>query len=77
MLCVCMLDREGRVNKLVFYAQGKGEHWVFSSTAIVLYNIYIVVVWTAVCVTSYSDYLTGFREPLSRTYRCHTGLKNV
>ena len=29
VLCVCMLDRTG-----------EGELWVFSSTAVVLYNIY-------------------------------------
>ena len=37
----------------------------------------IVVVWTAVCLTHYSNYLTGFREPLSTTDICHTGLKTV
>ena len=30
--------------------------------------ICIVVVWMAVCLTGYSDYLTGFREPLSTSY---------
>ena len=39
--------------------------------------IIIVVVWTAVCLTGYSDYLTGFCEPLSASYICHTGLKTV
>ena len=47
---------------------------MFSSTAVILYKI---VVWTAVCLTGYSDYLTGFREPLSASYICHTGLKTV
>ena len=42
VLCMCMLDRGGRA-------------LVFSSTAVVLYNIYIAVVWTAVCLTGYSD----------------------
>ena len=56
---------------------------MFSSTVVVLYNIYIyiyiyiVVVWTAVCLTGYSDYLTGFHEALSTSYICHTGLKTV
>ena len=36
VLCVCMLDREGRTLGV-------------SSTAVVLDNIYIFVVWTAVC----------------------------
>ena len=48
-----------------------------SSTAVVLYNIYIVVVWTAVCLTGYSDHLTGFHEPLSTSYICRTVLKTV
>ena len=39
--------------------------------------IVLVVVWMAVCLTGYSDYLTGFREPLSTSYICHTGLKTV
>ena len=47
---------------------------MFSSTAVILY---IVVVWTAVCLTGYSDYLTGFHEPLSASYICHTGLKTI
>ena len=50
---------------------------MFSSTAVVLYNTYIVVVWMAMCLTGYSDYLTGFHEPLSASYICHTGLKKV
>jgi len=37
----------------------------------------LVIVWTAVYLTSYSVYLTGFQEPLSPLYTCHTGLKNV
>ena len=28
-------------------------------------------------LTRYSDYLTGFREPFSTSYICHTGLKTV
>ena len=39
--------------------------------------IYMVVVWTAVCLTSYSDYLTGSHERLSTSYICHTRLKTV
>ena len=37
----------------------------------------LVVVRTAVYLIGYSDCLTGFREPLSPPYRCHTGLNNV
>ena len=44
---------------------GEGN-WVFAST-----------VGRAVYVTSYRDYLTSFREPLSPPYRCHTNYKNV
>ena len=62
VLCVCMLDREGRTLGV-------------SSTAVVLDNIYIFLVWTAVCLTRYNDYLsnylTGFHEPLSTSYLSH------
>ena len=34
-----------------------------------------VVVWTPVYLTSYGDYLTSFREPLSPPYGSHTSLK--
>ena len=44
----------------------------------------LVVVWTAVyltaysdCLTACSDCLTGFREPLSPPYRCQIVLKEV
>ena len=37
---------------------------MFSSTA-------VEAVWMAVHLTSYSDYLTGFCEPLLPPYRCH------
>ena len=36
-----------------------------------------VLVSAAVYVTVQIDCLTGFREPLSPSYRCHTGFKNV
>ena len=29
------------------------------------------------CLTGYSGYLTGFCEPLSTSYICHTGLKTA
>ena len=34
----------------------------------------LVAVWMAMYLTSYSDYQTGFQEPLSPPYGCHTGL---
>ena len=37
----------------------------------------LVVVWTAMYMTGYSDYLTIFREPHSPPYRRHTGLKEM
>ena len=61
MLCLCMLDREGRTLG------------VFQYCCIIC----IVVVWMAACLTGYSDYLTGFHEPLSTSYICHIGLKIV
>ena len=51
---------------------GLDREWsrVFASTA-------MVVGWTAMYLTGYSDYLTSFCEPLSTPYTCHTGLKKV
>ena len=68
-----------RVLVMCVHARQDGELWVFSSAAVVLYNMYycVVAVWMAACLTGYSDYLTGFREPLSTSYICHTGLKTV
>ena len=37
----------------------------------------LVVVWTAMFQAGYSDYVTGFHEPLSPSYISHTSLKNV
>ena len=44
---------------------------------LVLLQYCIIYIWTAVCLTRCSDYLTGFRKPLSTSYVCHTGLKTV
>ena len=41
--------------------------WVVASRALAVYLI----------LTSYSDCLAGFHEPLLPLYRCYTGLKNV
>ena len=49
---------------------GGKKSWVFVSTA-------QVVVWMAMYLTGYSDYLTSFCEPLLPLYRCHTSLKNI
>ena len=49
---------------------GREGNWVFASKA-------LVVVWTTMYLTGYSDWLTGFGGPLSPPYRCHTSLKNV
>ena len=51
-VCVCVL-----VCACVLDREGS---WVFTSTA-------PEVIWTAVHLTSYSNDLTGFREPLSQT----------
>ena len=37
----------------------------------------LLVVRTAVYLTGYSDWLTGFWEPLLLPYSCHTCLKNA
>ena len=50
-VCVCVCVR--------CVLGGEGS-WVFASTA-------LVVVWTAMYLTRYSDYLTGFRESLFAT----------
>ena len=45
---------------------------VFASIALV---VLVLEVWTAVYLTSYSDYLTSFLEPLLPPYSCRTSLK--
>ena len=40
-------------------------------------RVFASTVGRAVYVTSYRDYLTSSREPLSPPYRCHTNYKNV
>ena len=37
----------------------------------------LIVAQMTAYLTVYSDYLTGFREPLSSPYRHHTSLNNV
>ena len=73
-LCVCVcVCVSACVYVCVFvrvYVLGREWSWVFASTA-------LVVVWTAMYLTRHSDYLTGFHEPLSTSYICHTGLKTV
>ena len=66
---MCVHARQGRENFGCFL--------VLLQYCIIYIYIYIVVVWTAVCLTGYSDYLTGFHEPLSTSYICRTGLKTV
>ena len=56
--CVCVL-----AHACVCVLDREGR-WVFASRA-------LVVVRTAVYLTSYSDHLTGFREPLSSPCRRH------
>ena len=48
---------------------GEGS-WVFAGRD-------LVGVWTAVYLTGYRDYPTGFHEPLLLPHRCHIGLKKV
>ena len=67
-VCVCMCA-------CVFvcacmHALGEEGSWMFACTA-------LVVAWMVMYLTSYSDYLTGFNEPLLPPYKCHAGLKNV
>ena len=52
---------------------------MFFSTAVVLYNIYSSGMDSCVSdsVTGYSDYMTGFCEPLSTSYICQTGLETI
>ena len=61
-LCVCM-------HAFMHVLQGKGSRVVASRA--------LAVVQTALHLTSYSDCLTSFHEPLSPSYRHHSGLKNV
>ena len=67
-VCVCVRERKS-VCVCVCVLDKEGS-WVFASTA-------LAVVWTAVYLTGYSDFLTNFHEPLSPPYRRHTSLKNV
>ena len=62
-MCVCVPDRE--------------ESRVFANRGVDSGSN--VIVWMMVYLTGYSDYLTGFCEPLSPPYRGHTYkyLKNV
>ena len=66
VICLTSSQKERKKKKHVLDME---ESWVFANTAL--------VIWTAVFLTSYSDYLTGFYEPLSPPYKCDAGLKNV
>ena len=59
-VCVCA--------SVCVHGLGREGSWVFASTA-------LVVVWMAMYLTRYSEYLTGFHEPLCLPYGCHTDLK--
>ena len=75
-MCVCLCGSVCMCGSLCVCAcacacvPDRQRNWVFTSTA-------LVVASTTMRLTSYSDYLTGFREPLSAPYRSQTGLKNV
>ena len=85
VVCLCDLDvKESRVfASAVLVLECCKTQWVWVHQRIALYKSYLllllfiitVVVWTAMYRTSYSDSLTGFHEPLSPPYRCHTSLK--
>ena len=45
------------------------------SMMVAIASTVLVVIWMTVCLTGYSDHLTGLCEPLSPPYRCHTVLK--
>ena len=61
-VCVCVC--------VCVCALDREQSRVFASTA-------LVVGWTAMYLTGYSDNLSSFCEPLSTPCRCHTGLKKV
>ena len=65
----CVRHVRARARVYVCVLGGEGSR-VFASTA-------LVVVWTTVYLTGYSDYLISFREPLSPPYRCYIGLTNA
>ena len=44
--------------------------WVFATTS-------LVVLWIAMQLAAYSDYLTTFYEPLLALLRCHASLKDA
>ena len=69
--CACVRASCARARARVYVCVLGGEgSRVFASTA-------LVVVWTTVYLTGYSDYLISFREPLSPPYRCYIGLTNA
>ena len=71
-MCMCLCGSVCMCGSVCVCACASDRHrnWVFTSTA-------LVVASRTMRLTGYSDYLTGFREPLSAPYRSHTGLKNV
>ena len=73
-MCVCVREREReRGSVCVLLLDWEGNRTVPSRDLAVL----LLVVEMALYLTSYSDYLIGFYEPLSPPYKCDTGLKNV
>ena len=52
---VCVVGREGGGACVRILGVDLEGSWVLASTA-------LVVIWTAMYLTRYSDYLTGFRE---------------
>ena len=69
-VCVCMCACVCVFVCACMHALGEEGSWMFACTA-------LVVAWMVMYLTSYSDYLTGFNEPLLPPYKCHAGLKNV
>ena len=69
-MCVCVHACVG-VHVRTRWGRELGVFEYCSSTVVVL------VAWTAVYLTGYSDYLTGFHQPFLPPYtkRCHPGLK--
>ena len=64
-LCVCVRAWRACVRACVLGGKGAG----------CLLEEFLVVVLMAMYLTGYSDYLTGFHEPLLPPYRCHTGFE--
>ena len=68
-VCVCVCVCVCCVYACMCVLDGEGRSTVASRAQ--------VVIWMAMYLINFSDYLTSSCEPTFISYRCHTSLKNV